>query len=277
MNMVNSLSTLGALLPGIGGALNTVKTAFMGLYAAMGPVGLTLMVLSVIIPLLIMYWDQIADALKAAGDAIWSVLGPALDWIWKNILEPLADFIISMFKPYLEAVIKVWEGLKDVAEKVGGALDWVWNNILKPLADYIIGTFVDNVRFWVGVFEEARDKVTSIFNAIRDAIGGALNWIINKINEVKDAIFGAFDWLYKHLVGGSIVPDMWEGIVDWTRWGVREMDRLMSGVGLEMSPTVRGPVALTVNVSVGGTTSSAEEIAEVVSREILRRLRGIGI
>jgi hypothetical protein len=182
-----------------------------------------------------------------------------------------------MFKPYLEAAIKVWEGLKDVAEKVGGALDWVWNNILKPLADYIIGTFVDNIKFWVGVFEEARDKVTSIFNAIRDAIGGALNWIINKINEVKDAIFGAFDWLYQHLVGGSIVPDMWSGIVDWTRWGVREMDRLMSGVGLEMSPTVRGPVALTVNVSVGGTTSSAEEIAEVVSREILRRLRGIGV
>jgi hypothetical protein len=277
MNMVNSLSTLGALLPGIGGALNTVKTAFMGLYAAIGPVGLILMALSVIIPLLIMYWDQIAGALKAAGDAIWSVLGPALDWIWKNILEPLANFIISIFKPYLDAFVLVWYGLQVAAEKVGGALQWLWDNILKPLAEFIIGRFVENIKFWVGVFEWARDQIIGIFNAIRDAIGGALNWIIDKINWVKDQIFGAFDWLHRQLVGGSIIPDMWSGIVDWTRWGVREMDRLMSGVGLEMSPTVRGPVALTVNVSVGGTTSSAEEIAEVVSREILRRLRGIGV
>jgi phage-related protein len=277
MNMVNALSTLKALLPGVGGALNTVKAAFTGLYAAMGPIGLILMALSVIIPILIMYWDQIAGALKAAGDAIWSVLGPALDWIWKNILEPLANFIISIFKPYLEAAIKVWEGLKDVAEKVGGALQWVWDNILKPLAAYIIGSFVDSIKFWVGVFEEARDKIIGIFNAIKNAIEGALNWISDRLNEVRDRIFGAFDWLHRQLVGGSIIPEMWEGIADWTRWGVREMDRLMSSVGLEMSPTVRGPVALTVSVNVGGTTSSAEEIAEAVSREILRRLRGIGV
>jgi hypothetical protein len=145
------------------------------------------------------------------------------------------------------------------------------------LAEFIIGRFVENIKFWVGVFEWARDQIIGIFNAIKNAIEGALNWIIDKINWVKDQIFGAFDWLYHQLVGGSIIPDMWSGIVDWTRWGVREMNDLMSGVGLEMSPTVRGPVALTVNVSVGGTTSSAEEIAEVVSREILRRLRGIGV
>ena len=276
MNMVNSLSTLGALLPGIGGALNTVKAAFTGLYAAMGPVGLILVALSIVLPLIIMYWDQIAGALKAAGDAVWSVLGPALDWVWKNILEPLAKFIISMFKPYLEAFILVWHGLQAAAEKVGGALRWVWDNILKPLAEFIIGRFVENIKIWVGVFEWARDQITKIFNAIKDAIGGALSWIIDRINWVRDQIFGAFDWLHRQLVGGSIIPDMWSGIVDWTRWGVREMDRLMSGVGLEMSPTVRGPVALTVNVNVGGTASSAEEIAEAVSREILRRLRGIG-
>jgi hypothetical protein len=277
MNMVNSLSTLHTLLPGVGGALNTVKTAFTGLYAAMGPVGLILIALSIIIPLLIMYWDQIAGALKAAGDAIWSVLGPALDWIWKNILEPLANFIISIFKPYLDAFILLWQGLQVAAEKVGGALQWLWDNILKPLANYIIGTFVDNVKFWVGAFEWARDQITGIFNAIKNAIEGALNWISDRLSEVRDRIFGAFDWLHRQLVGGSIIPDMWKEIADWTRWGVREMDRLMSGVGLEMAPTVRGPVALSVNVSVGGTASSAEEIAEAVSREILRRLRGIGI
>jgi ABC-type transporter Mla subunit MlaD len=277
MNMVNSLSTLGALLPGIGNALGTVKTAFMGLYAAMGPVGLILMTLAIIIPLLIAYWDQIAGALKAAGDAIWSVLEPALNWLWKNILEPLANFIISQFKPYIDALILVWYGLQAAAEKVGGALQWVWDNILRPLAEFIIGKFVKDIKDWVGVFEWARDKIIGIFNAIKNAIEGALNWIIDKINWVKDQILGGFDWLYHQLVGGSIIPDMWSSIVDWTRWGINEMSGLMSGVGLEMSPTVRGPVALTVNVNIGGTAASAEEIAEAVSREILRRLRGMGV
>ena len=104
---------------------------------------------------------------------------------------------------------------------------------------------------------------------------GVLNSIKSAIDSVVGAIKNAFDWLYRQLVGGSIVPEMWEGIRDWTRWGVQETARLMNELGLlREGPVIRGPVSINVTVNASGV-SDPEQLAEIVSREIARRLRSI--
>jgi hypothetical protein len=118
-------------------------------------------------------------------------------------------------------------------------------------------------------------KITSIFNAIKDVIDRTIGAIIGMINNLVNTVRGAFDWLYQQLVGGSIIPDMWEDIRAWTKWGVKEMNKLMSDAGLEFNSTIRGPVSINVAVNVTSPAASAEEIAELVSREIVRRLRAI--
>ncbi|MEM4591764.1 MAG: hypothetical protein QW555_08050 [Nitrososphaerota archaeon] len=275
MQMVNSLSTFTSLVGPLQAGLGAVKAAFTGLYAAMGPVGLILMALSVIIPIIVAHWEQIRGALEAVGQAIWSVVGPALQWLWDNILKPLVGFLISYFVNAWRGVQIILEAGGVAAKAVGDALSWLWNNIIKPFIDWLINYSVNQLKAWVAVFEWIRDRMREIWDAIVGVIKGAIDWILDKINAVKNAIFNAFDWLHKQLVGGSIVPDMMSDIVAWTKWGISEVDKMMSDFGVSvMGPKVVGGINVVVNVS--GANVSADEIAQAVSRAILRNLRGMG-
>ncbi len=275
VNMVNSISHIVALAPGLGSALNTVKMGFMGLYGALGPVGIALIGIGVAVSLLIAYWDQIAPILERVADTIMSVLGPALDWIWNNILAPLGQFIVGIFVSNLKTFEMAWNAITAVAIAVGKALQQIWDDVLVPLGEFIVGVFVAYIRTWVKTFEWARDAIIGVFNKIYDVVMGVLGSIKNAIDSLVNGIQEAFGWLYKTLVGGSIVPEMWEGIREWTAWGVRETAKLMEQLGmLGEGPTVRGPVSISVTVNAAGV-SDPEQLADIVSREIVRRLRSI--
>jgi phage-related protein len=275
VQMVNSISHIVALAPQVGSALNAVKMGFTALYAAIGPVGLALIGIGTAVALLITYWDQIEPILRSVADTIMSFLGPALQWIWDNILKPLADFLVGVFVSNLQTWKIAWNALSAAADAVGKSLKWVWDNILVPLAEFIIKIFVTYIRSWVAAFEWARDTIIAVFDKIYEVVMGVLNSIKSAIDSVVGAIKNAFDWLYRQLVGGSIVPEMWEGIRDWTRWGVQETARLMNELGLlREGPVIRGPVSINVTVNASGV-SDPEQLAEIVSREIARRLRSI--
>jgi hypothetical protein len=275
--MVNSISHIVALAPGLGSALNAVKMGFTALYAAMGPVGLVLVGIGTAVALLIAYWDQIAPILQSVADTIMSFLGPALEWIWNYILVPLGQFLAGIFVSNLQTFKAAWDAIILVAGAVGNALQWVWDNILVPLGEFIIGVFIAYIRSWVEAFEWARDAIIGVFNKIYDTAMSVLNAIKNAIDSFVNAIRGAFDWLHQQLVGGSIVPEMWEGIREWTAWGVKETARLMDELGLlGQGPVVRGPVSVSVTINAAGV-SDPEQLADIVSREIVRRLRSVAV
>jgi phage-related protein len=275
VQMVNSISHIVALAPGLGSALNAVKMGFTALYAAMGPVGLVLIGIGTAVALLIAYWDQIAPILQYVADTIISFLGPALEWIWNNILVPLGQFLAGIFVSNLQTFKAAWDAITRVVDAVGNALKLLWDNVLVPLGEFIIGVFVAYIRSWVQAFEWARDTIIGVFKKIYDTAMGVLGAIKNAIDSVVGAITGAFEWLYKTLVGGSIVPEMWESIREWTMWGVRETARLMDQLGmLGEGPVVRGPVSVSVTINAAGV-SDPEQLADIVSREIVRRLRSI--
>jgi phage-related protein len=275
VQMVNSIAHITALAPGLGSALNAVKMGFVGLYGALGPVGIALIGIGTAVALLIAYWDQIEPILRNVADTIMSFLGPALEWIWNNILAPLGQFIAGIFVSNLRTFEIAWNAIAGAADAVGKALQWVWDNILVPLGEFIITVFVAYIRSWVETFEWARDTIIGVFNKIYDTVMGVLGAIQNAIDRVVNGIRDAFNWLHRQLVGGSIVPEMWEGIREWTAWGVRETARLMDQLGmLGEGPVVRGPVSVSVTINAAGV-SDPEQLADIVSREIVRRLRSI--
>ena len=378
MQVVNTMSTLAAMLPRVGNALGAVKAGFTALYSALGPIGLALLALTVVLPLIAAHWEQIEAALKPVADAIWSVVGPALEWLWKNILKPFVEFLIKSLISNIETArkffiaagdavlwlakgfewfwntilvpfaafianifinyINVWiaafiwaydqitsifNAIKNIFEITIG---WIWNQVLMPFAAFIANTFINYINVWIAglawahdqitsifnaikdIFEStigwiqdllvqfgtfianvfinyirtwiagfiwARDQITSIFNAIKDIIERTIGWILDIIKSVNEAIRANFMRLSYELVGGSIIPEMWKDIRAWTAWGVNEVNKLMSEVGFGFNPTIRGPISINVAVNITSPAASAEEIAEVVSREIARRLRAI--
>lgn len=276
MNMVNSFSTLSTMLGGMAGPLNAVKAGFTSLYAAMGPIGLLLIALSIIIPIIITHWDEIKAALERVGQAIWNAIGPALTWLWENILKPLADFLAAYFKQKWEEIQAVFNAVYQYGIKpLWEGLQWFWNNVLVPLGQFLAAKFKADIEAWINAFIWARDMIANIFNKIKEIISGVINWIKEKIDWIVNGIKSAFDNLRKALVGGSIIPDMWMDIQAWTKWGIGEVNKMMSDFGVNvMGPKVVGGISVVVNVA--GTNASADEIAQAVSRAILRNLRGMG-
>jgi phage-related protein len=275
VQMVNSIAHIAALAPKVGSGLNAVKMGFVGLYGALGPVGIALIGIGTAVALLIAYWDQIAPILQSVADTIMTFLGPALEWIWNNILVPLGQFLATIFVSHLRTFEMAWNAIAVVADAVGKTLQSIWDNVLVPLGEFIIGVFVAYIRSWVETFEWARDAIIGIFNRIYDVVMGVLNAIKRAIENVINSIRDAFNWLHRQLVGGSIVPEMWEGIREWTAWGVRETARLMDQLGMfGQGPVVRGPISVSVTVNAAGV-SDPEQLADIVSRENVRRLRTI--
>jgi hypothetical protein len=139
MGAINSFNTLLHMLPG-------VRAAFTGLYAALGPIGLALMALGVILPLIAMHWHEIEAALKPVADAIWSVVGPALDWLWNSILKPLADFLITSFKSNIETAKAIFMAVGAAVNELAKGLQWFWDKVLVPIGNFIADVFIGYVK-----------------------------------------------------------------------------------------------------------------------------------
>ncbi|MEM4497310.1 MAG: hypothetical protein QW692_00605 [Nitrososphaerota archaeon] len=182
MNVVNSISTLKNLFGAFPGVLNAVKMGFTGLYAAMGPIGLILMAIGAILPIIIAYWDDIAGALKAAGEAVWSVIGPALEWLWNNILKPLGEFLYNVFRAYIQSWIDAWNAVVGavtyVADAIKGALegaaDWFNQNVVQPIQNAFAGA-----AEWID---------QNLVQPVSNAMTQVRNEIVNKLDEAQQLV-----------------------------------------------------------------------------------------
>ncbi|MEM3168831.1 MAG: hypothetical protein QXM91_05840, partial [Nitrososphaerota archaeon] len=197
-------------------------------------------------------------------------------------LVPLLTYIAGQVIGTFDLVSRAVGFLEAVWRSLGRAIEAVWKNVIVPLVEYLVGQVLGTLN---AVSEGARtmaEVLTGAFRAIYDAAVSFLGPVLDLVRSIVSGIQEAFSWLQRQLVGGSIVPETWEGVVSWTEWGVSEVassvDRLvraLEGVGGTPAPSVR---SLSVNVTLHVRAPAQggygwEGLAEAVSREILRRLR----
>lgn len=162
-----------------------------------------------LVPIFMSFWktalyvfDQISQVAKMLWDYVlkpiftvlaWTVrevLAPVFMWLWKHVLSPLFDFWIVIVK-VLWAVIQVIFGLIQIAVKIMAAsFMWVWKTFIKPFFDLFIAG-AKAVWDWMRPFTDWLAKVW------KENIGPALSKF------------------------GSFLSDVWDGIVDIFRQGVR--------------------------------------------------------
>lgn len=155
----------------------------------------------------ILQW--LKDAFLHVRDAIiavWNFLVPIAQFIYAGllpilqkvslvittILVPAWNFFVTAIKPYIPTLLLL-------AEILGGIL----------VAAIIIAAAT--ILLIVG----AVLLVIGIFVALVAAILFAANWIHDKIKWLVDVVVGFFKSLWKWLVGGSIIPDIVNGIIMW--------------------------------------------------------------
>lgn len=180
------------------------------------------------------FLNMLANGMKFLGKTIETVR-PSFDYIWSNVLQPIAEFTGETFIWALDTIGQTFSDLSDLmTEKgdkineiltaVGKGMELLWNVIFKPILQLMrggIGTLLRYIIRIVGdmidVFSGIVEFVSGVFtgdwekawNGLVDIFKGAVNWIIDIFEGVVNTIIDGInsisidipDWVPK--IGGS--------------------------------------------------------------------------
>jgi TP901 family phage tail tape measure protein len=142
------------------------------------------------------------NAIKKAFENIKAVIGPVVT-IFKGLgmviggaIAAIIGIIVGLFNGIVKAIDNVIAAIMNVISFIGGALG------------VLVGLFTGN---WKLVDESFQN----MWNSILDFFGNIVVAIIDLVSGFVEGIVGFFTGLYETLVGGSIVPDMINGIIEW--------------------------------------------------------------
>lgn len=110
--------TTAALSPALTVASVGVRTfagALRTIWAALGPIGLAIIALSIAIPLLIEYWPEITAAFQGFVDFMSATFGPALASLWENIKAGALGFWNGMITIANLAGLAMVKGIETIA------------------------------------------------------------------------------------------------------------------------------------------------------------------
>lgn len=196
--------------------------------------------------------QPVIDAVGNVLVAAFQFLGKVIDWIWKNVLKPLVDFILANIVPAFEVIVPViaevlrvlgevvafivnllvpifdalWKVVEFVFTAIKTNIENAWNGIIKPvltaLWDFITKFIVPVLQtLWTvagKVFEGIKKAVQDAWSRIWEAIKPVVYWIRDNImpviNDLKDKFTAAFEGISKS-VGG-----IWEGLKAGFKTGI---------------------------------------------------------
>ncbi len=194
----------------------------------------------------------IINAVEAVVSAVFGVVATFID----NHGQEIAAFIMSAWQQIGRIIDLALQLIQEVVTRVMGAitsfidthgaeiqaiLGTAWNliqGIIQTALDLIEGVIRVALAIirgdWDQAWTEVKTLVENLWNDIQDVIDNAILFVINSITLFVNTVIEWFTNLYNELVGGSIVPDMVDGIIRWfTQLGERAVElvqRLVTAV-----------------------------------------------
>lgn len=165
----------------------------------------------------------------------WDGLKEAFSNVFASIKEGLANFAENVKQRFQEAKNKIAEfvdNAKNKALELKDKLKAKWEELpvwLRYIISFLASP-VAGIVFLIKHFKELREESARVFNAVREFIGGAVDWVKQKLNDIPDwaLIFGGpITWillLIKHFDElKEAAKEAWEfvknpfGVVDWAK------------------------------------------------------------
>ncbi len=234
---VTSAKPLGGFLDQIAGAIALVWPPAKQANAALAPMADTFdrasgamhSIKSTAQPMLDAF-DRASGVFKKTHDAV-NPLVPILLWL-KDAFEKVKKAVIDVYTFLVPIGQFIAKTLTPYIQQLGFIITTVlvpaWNAFVKAIQPYlpvllllakIVGVILVAALILVSVtillVVGAVLLAIGIFLALVAAVLFAATWVHDKIKWLVDTVVGFFKWLWKMLVGGSIIPDIVNGILSW--------------------------------------------------------------
>ena len=106
-------------------------------------------------------FGRLGDAASKLGETI----GEALEWVWFNILVPLAEWTIEEALPAsIDLVSGALELLNAIIIALQPAAEWLWSNFLQPLANWSGDAIVATLKEIADLLRDLANVITGEMN-----------------------------------------------------------------------------------------------------------------
>ena len=241
-SLVNAFRDLGGVVGIIAGPIQFIGKAIGGLISLIGTsigwilralggiIGFVLKAVFKVIEGFTVFLEPFKEVFDAVGEAIGDI-GTMFAELWTDLSYPLGaigavfEELGINFKAFFGSFggdsKSFMEALKNIGWVLGKTVGIMLKVVLQPiiLAIKIIGGLAKIIS---SVFKVLRGDFTGAGEMLKSAFGGIWQAITSPISytlkTVIDTVTGIYDWFYKMymwLVGGSIVPDLVNGIILW--------------------------------------------------------------
>lgn len=227
-------------------------------------------------PLLNIDFGPLMGSLRTLGKSFLSfgaVVGKALEWIWFEVLAPLAEWTIEEAAPAaIDTLSSAFDALGAILEPVIDGLAILWED-LQPLVEFIQDKFIDALDSLRTTFdylaETFRSKGGEISN-ILSGIGEIFAIVWEKIEPIMNAMWTKWSTTF-HAIGklvsdeiGNII-DFLSGLVDFIA-GVftGDWERAWNGLKDMVKAPVNSIIGF-INKMVGAVVAGVNAIIDMVN------------
>lgn len=141
------------------------------------------------------------DKLFKAIQPIVKNVGDGIEWLYKNVLLPLASFTIEDYVPkYFDMLSGALDVLKQVIEILKPVFKWFWDTVIVPLsqvAKFLILTQLEALTKGLELLADILGKVADAVKDPKKAIGELSDTIGEKFGNIKKSISDTWDKVKK--------------------------------------------------------------------------------
>lgn len=128
-------------------------------------------------------------------------IGAGLEWLYKNVLLPLAKFTIEDVLPvFLDALAGALKVINGVIEVLKPLFIWFWEKFLQPLGKWVGTNIVDGLQNIADVLNGLGDWLAKNKNFLQSAIKMGTDLIDGLLKGIGDSLKNIGAWLQENLV-----------------------------------------------------------------------------
>ncbi len=128
-------------------------------------------------------------------------IGAGLEWLYKNVLLPLAKFTIEDVLPvFLDALAGALKVINGVIEVLKPLFTWFWEKFLQPLGKWVGKNIVDGLQNIADVLNILGDWLAKNKNFLQSAIKMGTDLIDGLLKGIGDSLKNIGAWLQENIV-----------------------------------------------------------------------------
>lgn len=221
-----------------------------------------------IITLIIVYWDEIMNAIKVAAQAVWdflvagwNMLVAAIQAVWNFLYDIFAapikwlleffnaiiTLIIAIVAIFIQTVVGLFvalvKGIYDVLSAVAG---WVYDNVVTPIVDFfkwlwdtvssavkaawdwIFDNVLRPISGWIGA-----NVITPVLNLFKGLWDTVSRFVSGFFDSVKNILGPLGSWIYNNIIVpiGNLFSSLWDGVKNGLKNMIDGLSSLFGNIG----------------------------------------------